>query len=444
MKKIKNTRKRFVGMMLAVGMMISLAGCGEKSGPEEKKSEEIEGTFIYEGKSICLTDTISSGTVEGKEANDAFTAAVADFSIDLFRTSVAFDSELGKNVLISPESVIMALGMTANGASGDTLADMERILTQDIGLEDYNKYLYEYNKRLGSGGDVIFHNANSLWIRDDEERIQVKDEFLHTDKDYYGADVFMAPFDETTINDINSWVDENTNGMLKELINEIPEEEVICLLNAIAFEGEWANPFEDYQIDEDGIFINSSGEEEKVTMLGSSENIYIQDDNASGFIKPYKGGEYGFMAILPNEGVTVSEYISGMSGGDFLKLYENRSSEKVDIRMPEFSYDYTIEMKDALSDMGLEGIFVENADFSRMADTETGELFINRVLHKTYIQVDRYGTKAAAATAVFGVDSCAIFEDPKSVELDRPFIYSIIDMETGIPVFIGVTNSVSK
>ena len=444
MRKMKNIRRRFIGMMLAASMMASLAGCGDKNNQNVTTGEAVEGSMTYECKSVSLTDEVKAENVDGKEADDEFKSAAADFSINLFRESVSEDSKAGENVLVSPASVMSALGMTANGAGGDTLADMEQVLTGGIGIDDFNKYMYSYNNRMESAENVSFKNANSIWIRDDGERIQVKDAFLQTDKNYYDADAYMAAFDDSTVKDINLWADENTDGMINEIISAIPEEAVICLINAIAFEGEWETPYEDYQVEENGVFTNYEGIEETAAMLNGEENIYIQDDKATGFIKPYKGGEYGFMAILPNEGITVEEYISGMSGDDFLALYENLSYEKVKVMMPEFSYDYDIEMKDALSEMGMESIFQENADFSNMAETDTGYLYVGKVLHKTYIQVDRYGTKAAATTTVIGVDSCALLEEPKAVALDRPFIYSIIDMETGLPVFIGVTNSVVK
>lgn len=437
-RKMVKRMRRVICAALATAMLLALSGCGNA---EESKNKSV---VKEERHSRNLTDGVQAETVEGKESDAKFAESSANFSIGLLKKSAAEDIKGGSNVLISPESVLSALAMTANGSDGDTLSEMEEVICSGMGIDELNRYMRTYNDRLNASEHVSFSTANSIWIRDDGERIKVNDEFLQTDKNYYDADAFMAQFDDNTVNEINSWVSDNTNGMIDKLVDQIPDEAVMYLINAVAFEGEWDKTYKDNQITEGESFTNYAGVEETVTMLSSSENEFISDDSAKGFIKYYKGGEYAFMAVLPNEGVDINKYISEMTGEKFLNLYNSRTYAKVNVKIPEFSYEYAVEMKEPLVAMGIESAFDESADFSRMAETESGSLYINRVFHKSFIQLDRYGTKAAAVTEAAMVDTCAVIEEPEQVYLDRPFIYSIIDTDTGIPVFIGVLNTVTE
>lgn len=386
--------------------------------------------------SEVLATAEPSGDMPSKKA---FVGQMADFSIQLFQKSTADGIKKGENVLVSPQSAIVALAMTTNGAAGDTLQEMEKVICGDMDIADFNCYLSKYNHQLEKSKAVKFHSANSIWVRD---TIKVRESFLDTNKEYYNADVFSSPFDAATVNKINEWVKTNTDGMIDKLLDEISADMVMYLINAIAFEGKWMEQYEDYQVGENEIFTNYQGKEQNATMLYDSEEQYIRDDNAVGFVKPYKGGEYAFMAILPNKKVSVEDYVSGLSGKKFLELYENRESRTVKTKIPEFTYDYSKELKNSLMEMGINKAFSPQGDFTGME--EKNQLYINRVLHKTFIQLDRYGTKAAAVTAVEMKNGCAApgTEEIPEVYLDRPFIYAIINTETGLPVFVGAVNNV--
>ncbi|MBQ8147463.1 MAG: serpin family protein [Lachnospiraceae bacterium] len=422
--------KRFIASALMGSLAFSLCACGNHPSPQSVNRNN-------------LTNNISAAEVSGKAADEAFITSSADFSIELFRQSVQTNTQ-EDNVLISPQSVLSALAMTANGAGDSTRTEMESVLCNGMTIEEFNPYMYTYNQQLADSDDVTFHMANSIWMKDDADALQVKEDFLITDKTYYNADAYLAPFDESTVNDINNWVDTNTNGMIDSLLMEIPDQTVMYLINALAFEGEWETPYKETQIIEQGTFTNSNGVEETVPMLNSCENLYIEGEHATGFIKYYKGGEFAFLALLPEEGMSVEEYVDTLTGESYLELYENREYQEVIVRIPEFSYEYSTELKEPLTNMGMEEAFQPNANFTNMATTDTELLYINRVLHKTYIELDRSGTKAAAVTAVEmnGETASAEEEAPPSVILDRPFVYAIIDTETGLPVFMGTVNTV--
>ena len=210
---------------------------------------------------------------------DAGAAAAADFGVKLFKTSM----EEGKNTLISPLSVLYALAMTANGADGETLAQMEQVLGMDV--DNLNSYMLAYLDLLPETKDYKMSLANSIWFKDDPN-FAVVQSFLQTNADYYGAGAYKAAFDEDTRNDINNWVKEHTDGMIPEIIDEVPEEAIMYLVNALAFDAKWADEYEEHQIRE-GRFTMEDGIRQDVDLMHSEEHTYLEDDMASGFIKYY-------------------------------------------------------------------------------------------------------------------------------------------------------------
>lgn len=375
---------------------------------------------------------------------DPFVMHNAEFSVKLLQNSAADALAKGENVLISPESVLCALAMTANGAAGETLSELQSVLCGDTTLDEFNLNMSEYNQRLVNSDKVKFRIADSIWVRDDVNRIQIKENFLEVNKRYYDAEAFLAAFDDTTVQDINDWVKNNTNEMIPQLVDEIPERAVAYLINAIAFEGNWQKQYSAHDVEENQEFVNAKGVTEKVTMLNGVEHWYISDKNTTGFIKSYEGDKYAFMAILPKQGVSISEYLKQMSGEKLIALYQNKTNDKVYTKMPEFSYDFSTNLKEPLKAMGIQKAFLPSADFSNMLEWNLDNLYISDVLHKTHIELDRYGTKAAAVTAVIAEVASAFIKEPKQVSLTRPFLYAIIDTETGTPIFIGVVNTVTN
>ena len=231
--------------------------------------------------------------------------------------------------------------------------------------------------------------------------------------------------------------------MIDKIIDELSPEAVACLINAITFEGKWTEQYDESQVDDKGIFTNAKGEEQKAVMLLGTEDYYLSDSKTDGFIKYYEGGKFAFMAMLPHKDISVSDYIEELNGGDILSLYNNRERAIVYTKIPEFTYDYSSTLNAPLYEMGIKDAFSkELADFSNMAQMEDFNIFISEILHKTHIELDRNGTRAAAVTAV--IMECAAAAVPsydiKEVYLDRPFVYAIIDRETGIPVFLGALN----
>jgi len=418
---VKKTRISLViiSLLLVCTIAVNLTGC----------TMEVQAKDLMEG--------ITPNTVNALDDLSAQNADVTDFAIRLFKAS----NENGKNTLISPLSVLCALAMTANGAEEETLAQMEEVL--GMTTEELNLYLYSYMKKLPQGDKYKLSLANSIWFTEDE-RFTVNQDFLQTNADYYGADIYKAPFNEQTKKDINNWVKQNTDEMIPKILDQIPPEAIMYLVNALAFEAEWSDIYEKNQV-RDGEFTKEDGTKQDVEFMYGSEGTYLEDENATGFMKRYKGGKYAFVAMLPNEGVSVSEYIVSLDGESLNALLANPQYATVKTSIPKFETEYSTEMSEILKAMGMPKAFDDDfAEFGAMGEWSEGPIYIGKVLHKTYIQVGEKGTKAGAATVV-QMDG-ATSADPieiKTVYLDRPFVYMLVDCENNIPFFIGTLMDVN-
>ena len=378
-----------------------------------------------------------STVMEDTSANmdSSFIASQMRLSVDLFKASV-LESQ-NENVLVSPLSVQLALAMIANGAAGETRDEMEALLGGGASLEELNEYLFSYVKSLPSDEKYKLGIANSIWFRDKED-FRINEEFLSTNEDYYGADMYKKPFDDSTLNEINAWVDEHTDGMIEKIIDRMDPDSLMYLINAVVFDAEWADIYDEDHVSE-GLFTSLSGAKRSVEMMSSKEHKYLDDGNATGFVKNYNGGKYGFAVLLPNKGVDLYEYVSGLTGGDMLETLSGASKCKVVAQMPKFSSDYSINMDEFLPESSMPTAFNPTlADFSGITDSVP--LYISKVIHKTHIEVGERGTRAGAVTAVpLAPGASPNPEDIKYVTLDRPFVYMIIDNATNLPVFIGTT-----
>ena len=408
-----------ISLVLLCAMTVNLTGCATTVHAEDL----MEG--VTPNSVTALTD-LSSGSVDA-----------TDFAIRLFKQT----NEDGKNTLISPLSVLCALAMTANGAEGETREQMEAVLGMSV--EELNLYLYSYINALPQGEKYKLSVANSIWFTDDD-RFTVNQDFLQTNADYYGADIYKTPFDKQTLKDINNWVKNETDNMIPKVLEDIPDAAIMYLINALAFEAEWTEIYEKNQV-RDKTFTKEDGTKQDVELMYSTEGKYLEDENATGFVKYYKERKYAFVALLPNEGVTVSEYVNSLDGASLAALLANAESRSVETAIPKFESEYDIEMSSILEAMGMSNAFnVTFADFTGIGDSTEVGIYISKVIHKTYIQVGEKGTKAGAVTAIEMNDGSAGPPDEiKQVYLDRPFVYMLIDCETNTPFFIGTVMDVN-
>ncbi len=422
MKKRQKITAMLLCAVLGGVMLLNFAGC----------SADI--------RAADLMENIEANAIGGKAADETFIQAYADFAVELFKKSA--DPE--QNSLISPLSVLLALAMTANGADTQTKAEMEAVLGRTIPLEELNEYLYTYVKNLPSNEKYKVEIANSIWFREDAQTLEVRQEFLQKNADYYSAAAYKSAFDAQTVKDINRWVNDKTDGMIDGIVDEIDPLTVMYLINALVFDAEWQTVYNKKDI-YDGVFKSYLGAEQTVEMMCSDEYGYLRDESAVGFLKNYYDGKYCFAALLPNEGIPIENYIASLTGSGLRAVISNAESASVMARLPKFSYDYTVTMNRALQEMGMQAAFSgENADFSKLGDSPLGNIYIGAVLHKTFNSVDERGTKAGAVTKV-GMEANSVEpSEPYIVTLDRPFVYAIIDNSTNLPVFLGTVLDIAK
>lgn len=367
--------KKKLALILALALAFSLAGCGQ----------------VRAGLLAGVTPS------ESGDAADA-AAAAAEFTAKLF-TGV-YD---GTDTLISPVSLLAALAMAEAGARGETLAQMEAVFGTDA--QTLRASLAAYMSSLKG---TAAKTTNSVWFNDGG-RFEPDADFLADCASFAGADIFAVPFGDGTLRELNAWVSARTDGMIPAAVSELPEDTVMCLVNALCFDSAWEDKYERSDVC-DGVF-HAPGGDRTVEMLHSEEHSYLSGEGFTGFMKPYEGGRYAFAALLPDEGSSLDALAASLSG-DMLSA--------------------------VLRALGMTDAFdPDSADFTGMGRSDTGRLYINTVMHSTYIELDAHGTRAAAVSIVGGGDGADAPMETRSVILDRPYLYMIVDTEYNLPLFIG-------
>ncbi len=429
--------KKAICIIILTSMLFCTIGCANSPDIIDLMDGiESRNPAVADTEDGPAADTATDVNSKNEPDVPLFTEEMTDFAIRL----LAVSHKNGDNTLVSPLSVISALAMTANGANGETKTQMEAVF--GASADELNTNLCEYIKSLPENEKYKLRLANSVWFTNDE-RFTVNRDFLELNANYYSADVYRAPFNDDTCREINDWVKEKTDGMIPEILDKIPEDAVMYLVNALAFEAEWTEIYEEEQMRE-GKFRGADGKESTVDFMHSVENVFLEDGGAVGFIKYFSGRKYAYAAILPEEGVTPEEYLSTLTGEKLAALLASPQYVSVYTAIPVYETEYSSELSSTLKEMGMPLAFdPTKADFSALGTSADGNISISRVLHRTFITVGPQGVKAGAATVVEMKDECAdLIIDPKEVTLDRPFVYMLVNCETNIPFFIGIENSV--
>lgn len=354
-----------------------------------------------------------------------------EFSFDLFR---ALDSEdRASNIFISPLSVSTALTMTYNDAVGDTLANMEKGLRYDgIERQEVNETyenLLAYLPQTDSKIDLNI--SNSIWYRQGEP---IKDEFITTNKNVFTAEVKEADFsDPETVNSINSWIKNSTNGKIEEMISPpIPDTIVMYLINAVYFKGQWTTKFKKSDTFESD-FYGLDGIQKVNMMRRNGEVEYGEGDDFKVVKLPYGNGKTAMYCILPDEEQDITSFVQSINAKKFNRIKESiNPTENVELQIPKFKMEYGIKkLNDPLMSMGMVLPFSADADFSGIREG----LYISDVLHKAVIDVNEEGSEAAGATVVI-VGETAV-QEPVTFIADRPFLFLIEEEETGTILFMG-------
>lgn len=424
--------KRTLSLLLACALGLGLlSGCAQASAAKELTAPKLSVT------------PSNSEEVNG---------ALAVFGLDLLKKSRDANGETAMNsdmdhvpfsTLVSPLSVALALSMTANGAAGNTLAQFQDVLGGGVDLVELNtacaQLMADYQ---GLGGSTKCAIANSLWV---DPEGQIKDEFIGQCRGIYDAQVFSAQLSEPGIvKDLNSWVSQHTNKMIPEIIDQpFPEETACLLVNALYLKNSWLSEFDPlstHTMD----FHHAGGPDSQVEYLRKFDTqlSYLQGKGAQGVVLPYDDGRLAFVAILPDlypDSPDFGQWLNNLEGNSLSQLINNREDAIfLSFAMPKFSAEWKGNLEDTLPLLGLEDAFVPGAaDFSSLGDSPEG-YYISQVIHATKIEVNEKGTEAAAATVVAAESGAAAPpQEGITLILDRPFLYGIVDLYTGVPLFLG-------
>jgi serine protease inhibitor len=354
------------------------------------------------------------------------------FALDIFNR-ISENAPASKNVIISPLSISSALSMTLNGASGSTRDAMLTALKLN-GLTPEiinNSYSDLTSALLNIDQRVLINIANSVWT---ENNFVVKKNFTTLLTNYYKAETKSFDVNDPQVpKQINTWIESKTNGLIKNMIDQIDPSSVMFLINAIYFKGKWSSQFDTDNTSQKPFF-NSAGGSAQVPMMRQTFAYKIY--NGSGFTLaelPYGQANFVMDVILPDDINGIHNVMPLINNISLKSWLDQMVARKTDVSIPRFKYTYKIELKDILSAMGMGIAFTDFADFSNISDTG---LLISLVLHQAFIETNEEGTEAAAATIV-GISTSAAPADPSILNIDHPFIFLIRETTTNTILFMG-------
>jgi serpin B len=354
-----------------------------------------------------------------------------DLGLRLFQKIIA--AETRENIFISPLSVSMALGMAYNGARGETQEAMQRTLgVEGMELQDVNEsYRTLIELLCDLDPTVRFDIANSIWY---DKKFRVEQEFIDLNKTYFDALVRELSFgDPMSVDIINAWVSDNTEGRIEEILTFIPRDVVMYLLNAIYFKGTWSQEF-DPDKTSDGVFTRADGSVVRCPMMRYEQDYYWY--NGDGFAMldlPYGDSLFSMTILLPDSPDGTDDLIARLDPETWNAWIEGMHLRNLMLTMPKFETEYELSMNGVLRALGMSIAFEpDSADFRGI--NRNGELFISEVRHKTFVKVDEKGTEAAAVTSIgFGTTGV---QQPSFV-VDHPFLFVIRESHSGTILFIG-------
>lgn len=379
-------------------------------------------------------------SITDTQAVQALVLGNNEFALDLYKEIC--DVQESDNIFFSPYSISSALGMTYAGARGQTAVEMAEVLCFTLPVEATNRAFHSLTETL-SAGDLsgaefgypfTLSISNGLWVQDG---FNLLDEYVTEVTRYYSAAVRNLDFannSEGSRETINEWVSESTLDKIQNLIPPgiLSSDTRVVLTNAVYFKASWRNPF-DERSTEDAPFVLADGSIIDVPMMNQTDFFrYVATEGCKAVELDYAEGNASMLIVLPDEDM---EEFQQEFNADMLETIRRRLGPcRVSISMPGFEFTRSIQLSQMLKTLGMESAFGGAADFSGF--TGNRDLFISEVLHKAFVKVDETGTEAAAATAVV-MGITAMPPEPVRMNIDRPFMFFILDRESGSIVFMG-------
>jgi serpin B len=369
--------------------------------------------------------------------NDLYAVVEANnqFAIDLYRKINAQDA--GKNIFVSPFSVSTALAMTFEGSSGNTRKQMAGVLHLYMSDADrqtgFSALLTETS--AGPGKHYKLNVANALW---GQKGYHFEAPFVSATDKYYGGTLKSVDFAGNTEGarvEINTWVEDHTAKMIRDLIprGALDTDTPLVLTNAIYFKGTWASQFKPLFTKDAPFNVSKTVKVQTPMMHQTGHFRFIKEDGVEAIELPYEDDDLSMIAILPDG--DIDKMGAGLSLDQIKQLCVDMFSQDVDVILPRFKMEAGYSMGPMLSGMGMPDAFsVKLADFSGMSGRPN--LYIGKVIHKARIEVNEEGSEAAAATGVVMVEK-AMMRDKAVFRADRPFLFIIVHNPTGAILFMG-------
>lgn len=362
--------------------------------------------------------------------------AVQNFSREFFEANMEKE-----NPVLSPVSAYLALGMAGTGARGETLAEFQNLLGDDLSCIPHS--LMTTLPREEEGMKISL--ANSAWV---DDAFEVEADYLVAIDSYYQSQVYSAKLStEQTMEDMNAWIEANTSGLIDKLLEEPLDEDVrLVLFNTIYFKGKWKNTFSESATCERE-FTTQEGTVEMVDMMHKYEEylLYVSTDGVEGVVLPYEDENMAFVALMPTDGSTVREMYEKLTWEDISAMTKTKEKTLCNLQLPKFEVEFSQVLNDSLKEMGLQRAFdAKMADLSGMGSSKDGDnICIGLVQQKAVVIVDEEGTEAAAVTEILVMtESCPVYEEPPvDIFFNRPFLYMIVDLEKDIPLFMGIMDN---
>jgi serpin B len=368
--------------------------------------------------------------------NPRLTSANTSFGLKLY--GEVLKQSQGKNVFISGSSVALALAMAYNGAEAETKQAMARALElPGVSEQEINQAFRDLNAALANPDPKVeLQIANSLWGR---KGVNFKADFIQRTKDYYNAEVTELNFlDPSAPQRINGWVKDKTKGRIDSIVDQLSPDAILYLINAIYFKGKWSAEFEKAKTKDDA-FTLADGRQKQHPMMNQSGNYrYLEGNGFQAVSLPYGGKRVSMYVFLPAKGSSLDAFHKALTPENWEKWMKEFRETPGDIALPRFKMEFEAELNDALKALGMGLAFdPSRANFSRMAQVvET--IYINKVKHKSFVEVNEEGTEAAAVTSVeMRTTSIQQPRERFSMKVDRPFFFAIRDNQTGAVLFMG-------
>lgn len=365
------------------------------------------------------------------DAQDSIIAKNNTFAVKLFEKTAKMQS-----TVISPISVSYLMAMLANGANGQTKADiMKALQLEEKDLDEMNALYKMMIQRCGNTGKGTTLNIANYFAMNKE--VKLEDAYANKMKNIYNAGIESLDFTSSkTTAHINNWCKKNTNGMIPSIIDKVDANASAYIMNAIFFNGTWADKFSKSQTKNE----NFRGYTRDITMVPmmhkSDKLLYWGNDMYTAVRIPYSNSSYTMTVMLPNEGVSIDEMLKTMENADLTAWRQDAEQCIVDLKLPRFTTEADVTLNNIISELGAANIFNSNADFTNIAKSN---MFVSQMFQKAKIEVSEEGTKAAAVTAAIMTMSALPTEEPKHVTFhaNRPFVYMITEANTNAIFFMG-------